>query len=262
MNRYVVFLDIDGTLSTATDNSTAGVTLSAENIRMIEKVRSEGHLVFANTGRSYAWIPQSVVKLPLDGIISGMGTQVRFHDKIISETAISKDTVKETIQYFSNSDAMVIFGGSDGVYALNNDGKTFSKFPFLPIKSENDFETVYSGERIQKIEIFRSDLSSTEKDFFRSRLQLYDHGSYIEANPFGCSKANALESTIEMLDIPKSNCIAMGDSVNDISMLNAAGIAVAMGNAAPEVKKIADFVSISCAENGVAYALQKLICDK
>jgi hydroxymethylpyrimidine pyrophosphatase-like HAD family hydrolase len=54
----------------------------------------------------------------------------------------------------------------------------------------------------------------------------------------------------------------MGDSDNDTLMLEAAGIAVVMGNGHPDVKKIADFISIDCADGGVGYAIEKLILEK
>ena len=51
--------------------------------------------------------------------------------------------------------------------------------------------------------------------------------------------------------------IAFGDSGNDIEMLRTAGVGVAMGNAEKEAKKVADYVTLTNNENGIAYALKK-----
>lgn len=257
MDKYIIFLDIDGTL---TDSPHGFV--SDENIRMINRVRALGHYVFINTGRSYAWIPQNILKIPLDGVISGMGTQIRLNDKIIFESSVRRSFLRDIIQHFKNSGIMVIISGTYNVYTLNNNGKTFSEFEFIPIKSENDFETLYPNERIQKVEIFNYEISDESKKLLESELDVYYHSWYLEANPKNNSKTTAMETVLKNLDIPKSQSIAVGDSINDIGMLTNAGIAAAMGNASPEVKEIADFVSTDCRENGVAYALEKLIINK
>jgi len=77
----------------------------------------------------------------------------------------------------------------------------------------------------------------------------------IEIMKKGVNKGTALGKVALLLGIPKSEVMALGDSENDLSMLQFAGTAVAMGNALPEVKAIADFVTLSNDEDGVAHAL-------
>lgn len=57
------------------------------------------------------------------------------------------------------------------------------------------------------------------------------------------------------MKIPLSQTMACGDTENDIPILNTAAVAVAMGNATSEVKKIADFVTLTNEESGVAHAI-------
>ena len=61
----------------------------------------------------------------------------------------------------------------------------------------------------------------------------------------------------EYLAIDREEIIAFGDSENDLEMLRAAGIGVAMENAEKEAKEVADFVTLSNTDNGIVYALQK-----
>ena len=63
----------------------------------------------------------------------------------------------------------------------------------------------------------------------------------------------------EILGIDVSHCVAMGDSSNDLAMLEAAGISVAMGDAYDVVKQMADIVSVNCMDGGVAYAMKKIL---
>ena len=79
----------------------------------------------------------------------------------------------------------------------------------------------------------------------------------IEVTKKGISKASGLLWLGEFLGIPPQEMIAFGDSGNDLEMIKAAGVGVAMGNAEEEVKEAADFVTLPNTENGIVYALQK-----
>lgn len=69
-------------------------------------------------------------------------------------------------------------------------------------------------------------------------------------------KKNALLSLLKDYDISPEECIAFGDSENDMEMLQAVGIGVAMGNATPECKAIADYITSDCDEDGILSALR------
>jgi len=72
---------------------------------------------------------------------------------------------------------------------------------------------------------------------------MFSSRTYLEVVPSGANKGRAAEALCRTLDIPMENAAAVGDEVNDISMLQAAGTGVAMRNAVPEVKKAADYVT-------------------
>jgi Cof subfamily protein (haloacid dehalogenase superfamily) len=73
------------------------------------------------------------------------------------------------------------------------------------------------------------------------------------------NKGYAVKKFCEIIGIDPKNCIAMGDSVNDISMLQSVGRGVAMGNAVPELKAVATEVTETNNNEGVAVFLEKLI---
>lgn len=74
----------------------------------------------------------------------------------------------------------------------------------------------------------------------------------------GVSKGNAMVGLCKFLKIDLSQTVAIGDKANDISMLQMAGLGVAMGNATEEVKQIADFITTSNEEDGVAKVLENI----
>ena len=83
--------------------------------------------------------------------------------------------------------------------------------------------------------------------------------NYIELVHKDVSKGEALMRLAEYYGIPREQTVAFGDEKNDIPMIKAAGLGVAMANAVPELLAVADYVTLSNAEDGVADALYKMI---
>ena len=250
--KFAVFIDIDGTL---TDNS--GV--NPKNSEIIQKARDLGHLVFVNTGRAKSWISSELLGgIEFDGIISGMGSLIEIGDRTIFEKLINRDFVYEAAKHFWTTENCFFISGKEKGFILNPI-PYFSKWKFTDIESPEDFNGKYKNEKIQKLEMFGKNITDDDKRFFEKELDVYDHGGYIECAPRGCTKSDAIKTVLDYLGIKKENSIGIGDSVNDIGMLKNVGTAVAVGNAIDSVKEIADFISKSCADGGVAYAIEELL---
>ena len=73
------------------------------------------------------------------------------------------------------------------------------------------------------------------------------------------SKANALKEFASISGIPLERVMSFGDSPNDMAMISESGFGVAMGNALPEVKEAADYVTSSCDDEGVSRAIKTLL---
>ena len=97
----------------------------------------------------------------------------------------------------------------------------------------------------------------------RAKLPFVDtvltaYGDSFECVRKGVSKATGLKDAAELLGIDLRDTLAFGDSDNDIEMLKAAGIGVAMGNASEKVKACADLITSDCKDDGVIKALKRL----
>lgn len=82
---------------------------------------------------------------------------------------------------------------------------------------------------------------------------------FLEIMPNQVDKAFALQKLLESLGLSRENLIACGDGYNDVSMLNFAGLGVAMENAQDTTKQVSNFITRSNDEDGVAYAVDKFI---
>ena len=88
----------------------------------------------------------------------------------------------------------------------------------------------------------------------------FSNDQYLEFYNHEAGKGNAILAVCRHFNIPVGNSIAAGDAPNDISMLQAAGIGVAMANAGPGVKEAADFVtSLDNEHNGLTEAIEKFM---
>ena len=80
---------------------------------------------------------------------------------------------------------------------------------------------------------------------------------FLEVVPKNVGKDSSLDELLKIIGIQREELVACGDGMNDISMIKYAGLGVAMENAYPEVKEVADVIAPSNDDNGVAYVLEK-----
>ena len=79
--------------------------------------------------------------------------------------------------------------------------------------------------------------------------------SVVEMVPKGHTKATGIGKMCEALGIDRTDTYAVGDSVNDLSMLEYAGVGISMGNGSPEAKAAADYVTTDLNEDGIYNAM-------
>lgn len=97
---------------------------------------------------------------------------------------------------------------------------------------------------------------------FEGRIEVVrSHAMFVEGNPLGVSKGDALQRLATHLGIPQAQVIAVGDQGNDADMIAWAGIGVAMGDGSPSVKAIADWIAPPLAEDGAAVAIERFVLN-
>ena len=109
----------------------------------------------------------------------------------------------------------------------------------------------------------QADRIETEvRERFGGRMEVVrSHAMFVEGNPLGVSKGDALQRLAAYLEIPQPRVMVIGDQDNDADMIAWAGLGVAMGNGSPEVKAIADWVAPSLEEDGAAVAIERFVLE-
>jgi Cof subfamily protein (haloacid dehalogenase superfamily) len=103
-------------------------------------------------------------------------------------------------------------------------------------------------------------LDTKMKEYLSNHLNIYpSKPTYLEIMPKHTTKTSAIEFLCKEFDILKNEIIAIGDNYNDMNMIEFAGLGIAMGNAPEQVKQIANDITLSNDEDGVAEALKKYI---
>ncbi len=115
---------------------------------------------------------------------------------------------------------------------------------------------VIDDERLDGLLEFLSEHYATRLSFCRSR------SNFCEIIDFAASKWNALNGLAQQWGIQPDEIMAIGDQGNDLSMIEGAGIGVAMASAPDYVKAVANFVTTSIEEDGVANAIDRFVLGK
>jgi len=243
--QKLLFFDYDGTLS-YNYQSPSQRTVSALN-----KVQNAGYKIFLCTGRCKGFIPE-IKDIKFDGVISAAGARVSIGDKILFETTLSKELLKKYLQLAYSKGLFGALEGPDNMILFGKSPKIDERLgEFKSINSTEDFFERFADEPINKFSLWGETnmdyLKEGKKDFF-----VVDHGHASEYIPLGCSKSNGMKRIADYYGQSIAETVGFGDSFNDLDMLKAAGIGVAMGNAIKEVKDSADVITDSVENDGVA----------
>lgn len=250
----LVVLDIDGTIVDY-DNS-----ISPAHAKAIAHVREQGVPIVLATGRG-AWGAVDVAqRLGLDdglGVCSN-GAVVFTYDPfemVHAETFDASDAVRRVLE--RKPDALVCveeFGGSSRVNR---------PFPEGELEGEQVVESLESllakpatrvvvrapgSDRDEFADLIES-LGISEHNYF------VGYTAWLDLAPVGVSKASAMQIVTERMGIDPAKVLAVGDGYNDVEMLSWAGRGVAMGQAADRLKSVADDVTGSVQEDGLAQEL-------
>lgn len=257
--NMLIFFDIDGTLVGAD-----GRIIPDSAKKAIQQARAGGHICMINTGRTLALVGKEITEqTEFDGLILGCGTMVLYRGKTLLHKTFSVEESASIIEGLYQYEIDACLEGSESNYCDSEDRyfteeyrRFISRFKGLGYGSFEEaagcFDKFYAyADRVEKMEGFRREYE-TWLDFVDRK------GGYFEIMPKGFSKASAIEFVAGTLGIPLTETAAIGDSSNDIPMIERAHVGIAMGNATEDVKAVADYVSTDLTERGIENALRWL----
>lgn len=270
----LIGLDLDGT--TLSENK----TMTPRVKQAIQTAIQNGIIVMPATGRQLEGIPAEFLEIPgVRYALTANGAMIYDlqEKEILYSDYFTPELAMEIVKYLKDKEIMVTLYQDGNGYTQNLDFSGFEEIisPNLieymrsTRKEVEDLETLIqkNGQRLEKFSILFKDpkLRAKTLEELAARGDNCTTSSVkmnLEINTLTANKGSALVALAEKLGIPQSNIMAVGDSGNDIEMLKAVGIGVAMGNASPEVKKVADIVTEDCEHDGVAKIIEQVLREK
>jgi len=252
-DKYIIFLDVDGTIFDGNDVST-------KTADALLKAKKYGHKVFINSGRMHCVIPGIVVeKTSPDGIVGGMGTSITIGNELVFLARMERPEVEYLMRFGEERGFFTIAESLDCLIIMN--GKEIEGQKNF-VNTTDEFFEKYADVPVTKISYMNTVSENDVKILKKDGRVVYAHSKYVEIPTHGCNKATGIKIVCDHFGVGVERSIAMGDSINDEDMIKFAGIGVAMGNANEYIKSIADHITSSCSDGGVADAIEALIFNK
>ena len=274
MLKYkLICVDMDRTLL----NSKKEIT--RKSLDAIKKAHELGVKLVIATGRifvSAGYYGDLIgVKAP---IIASNGAYVREKDgeKVIFEEYLSMEECSNIVSILKEYNIVPHFYSFDTIYtskiihsslAYKNANAKLPQNRQVKIEVIDDWEKLFL-KRPKLIKTMAVDddgdkvLQAKERFLSLDKFEVVSSFSKsFEVMPRGTSKGNAVKKICEYYGVHPSEVIAIGDNENDISMIEYAGLGIAMGNSEEKVKDIADYITESNDRDGVAMAIEKFILD-
>lgn len=278
MKFKVIVLDIDGTLI----NSNKQVTNKTK--QSLLDAQNKGIKLILASGRPTTGMMHLAYELEMHKhhglLISFNGSQVvdcESHEILFNQTMPIEDTQK-LLEHLKNFDVIPMVTKDDYIY-VNDVYNCFISLKDNPKFNIIQYESRDGGFKLCEIEDLAKftdfpqnkilvagdpdylieNYKAMSEPFVDTLNSMFTSSMYYEYTALGIDKAKALDFVLNPLGITRKEVISFGDGHNDIPIIEYAGHGVAMGNAVSELKDIANEVTLSNDEDGIAYILNKYI---
>lgn len=268
MKYKLLVLDVDGTLLNDERE------ISKRTLAALLKVQQMGVRIVLASGRpTYGLMPLAKTLelgnyggfvLSYNGcqIIKAQNGEILFERRINPEMLpyLEKKARKNGFAIFTYHDDTLITDSPDNEYIKNE-----ALLNNLKIIREDEFSTAidFAPCKCMLVSDKEKALIGLEQHWEKRLAGTLDafrsEPYFLEVVPCGVNKANTLGALLEHLGVTREEVIAVGDGVCNVTMLQLAGMGVAMGHSQDSVKVCADYVTASNEEDGVALAVEKLI---
>lgn len=269
MDIRLIAMDLDGTTLLADRRS-----FSPRLCRALEQAHARGIRIIPVTGRQFQLLPPAVARKPIwsDLVVLCNGAQIRqlSTGEILFQNTICPSSLKELLRLAQDFDLPIEFS-VDSVLHLTNRSLTLQQgvenlhFHLDTILARHG-EIVDSLEPVCAMPVEKVNLPYIPQPLHRAVEQalleieaaaVWSGSTSMEITHPDATKGSALLRLSTLTGIPTANMMALGDSGNDESMLRAAGLGVAMGNAPGFVKATAAAVTETNENDGAAIAIER-----
>lgn len=267
MTEKVLVLDIDGTLT----NSDKEIT---DNTRKaIIDVQERGHIVMLASGRPTPGMRRYANELQLEKyggyLLSFNGGRIINcrTGEIVYQRILPPQVIPGLYRFACDNDCGILtYFGDNIILGTRMDDYVAleSRINGMPVKEVDNFLEFVDFDVNKCLMTAPPNMAEQfEKllcERYAGRLSIYrSEPFFIEIMPLNVDKATSLDRMLETVGLTRDNAICCGDGFNDLTMIEYAGVGVAMANAQPAVKKAADYITASNDEDGIVQVIDEFI---
>lgn len=262
----LVALDLDGTLI-------GDQLIISEGVRQtVAQAQEHGATVTLATGRMFeATIPfaQTLnITAPLICYQGGL-IQAPAAPTPLYRATMDPALMREALAWQAQRDWHLVLYADDALFATEH---RYPKKFYRELLGQNfhwvdDWAEVLEQHRPLKF-LFVADppeadrIEAAMRQRFAGQMEIVrSHAMFVEGNPLGVSKGDALRRLADHLGVAQTQVMAVGDQGNDVTMIEWAGVGVAMGNGSAAVKGVADWIAPPLEKDGAAAAIQRFVLD-
>ncbi len=272
MEQKIIFLDIDGTLTEPGHNEPPESAIWA-----VKKAQEEGNYVVLCTGRNYAML-SPLLSYGFDGVVASSGGYIECQGEVVYDCPMTEQQQQSVLGVLEENGVYRTVECMEGSYT-DEGFKDFlrshvgegsnsellrwreqieASLNILPMKE-------YKGQPVYKVVVMSPSMGQLEQpqkllaEDFAFCIQDGDMGGFINGEVVNrkFDKGKAVERVCRYFGLPVQNSVAIGDSMNDREMLEAAGLSICMENGSEGLKKLADDICPSVKEHGIREAFLK-----
>jgi Cof subfamily protein (haloacid dehalogenase superfamily) len=262
----LIALDIDGTLLTSTKQ------ISPATHAAVQAVTEHGVQVVLASARSPTALRLLMAELSISGfaiaytggMLCRLSPDLEVPTEVIAERRMPLMSARAVLRQALDRELSVGWYTGDIAHIPGWDDALRTEYAVTGEQPIVDSNLLTSGEAPHKILCIAgapglvTELHLLANDLPRDCVGQFSHTTYLEVTRQGVNKADALATLGQHLGIAPSEMAAMGDQENDIGMVKAAGVGIAMGNGIPSVQAAADWVTATNDQDGVAVAIEWL----
>lgn len=262
----LIAIDIDDTLI----NDEKEVTSATQ--QALEQAVAQNVVVTLATGRAYASAQaiarQTGLNVP---IITYQGALVKnlLDEQVLYERYVPVEAATKLFEYCIRHNLHLQTYIDDKLYSRedNDKIKEYTALNRTPYYVEPDFKKLVDLPTPKMLIIdepaFLDELAPKLRELLGDQVHITkSKPNFLEIMHHEGTKGHALRFLAAHFGCSLADCIAIGDSWNDHEMLEAAGLGVAMGNAIPALKEIADYITLSNNEDGVKHVIEKFVLGR